>query len=52
MIKIHLTSVFVDDQEKALKFYTDVLGFVKVTDMPVGQHRFLTVASPQEPHGT
>lgn len=52
MIKIHLTSVFVDDQEKALEFYTNTLGFVKETDIPVGEHRFLTVVSPQQPDGT
>jgi catechol 2,3-dioxygenase-like lactoylglutathione lyase family enzyme len=52
MIKIHLTSVFVDDQEKALDFYTNTLGFVKETDIPVGEHRFLTVVSPQQPDGT
>ncbi|MEV5353222.1 VOC family protein [Streptomyces sp. NPDC052693] len=52
-MKIHLTSVFVDDQAKALHFYTEVLGFVKKHDVPVGeQHRWLTVVSPQEPGGT
>jgi catechol 2,3-dioxygenase-like lactoylglutathione lyase family enzyme len=40
MIKIHLTSVFVDDQDKALKFYTEVLGFVKKNDMPLGAYRW------------
>lgn len=42
-MKIKLTSVMVDDQEKALEFYTDVLGFVKKTDIPVSEHRWLTV---------
>ncbi|SFT91747.1 Catechol 2,3-dioxygenase [Actinopolyspora lacussalsi subsp. righensis] len=51
-MKIHLTSVFVDDQEKALRFYTDVLGFVKKTEVPLGEHRWLTVVSPEEPEGT
>lgn len=45
-IKINLSSVFVDDQAKALKFYTEVLGFVKKTDVPAGAYRWLTVASP------
>ena len=45
-IKINLTSVFVDDQAKALRFYTEVLGFVKKNDMPAGDHRWLTVVSP------
>ena len=44
-------SVLVDDQEKALKFYTDILGFVKKTDMPVGEHRWLTVVSGEELNG-
>ncbi|MET9952510.1 VOC family protein [Streptomyces sp. NPDC006339] len=52
-MKIHLTSVFVDDQEKALRFYTDVLGFVKKHDVPLGEEaRWLTVVSPEEPEGT
>src|SRR3954452_25391473 len=51
-MKIHLTSVFVDDQEKALGFYTDVLGFVKKTEVPLGEHRWLTVVSPEAPDGT
>ncbi|WP_394428132.1 VOC family protein [Streptomyces sp. SGAir0957] len=52
-MKIHLTSIFVDDQAKALAFYTDVLGFVKKHDVPVGeQDRWLTVVSPDEPGGT
>jgi catechol 2,3-dioxygenase-like lactoylglutathione lyase family enzyme len=45
-MKITLTSVMVDDQDKALKFYTDVLGFVKKQDIPMGQYRWLTVVSP------
>jgi catechol 2,3-dioxygenase-like lactoylglutathione lyase family enzyme len=49
MIRIKLTSVFVDDQEKALKFYTDVLGFVKSKDFPVGEFKWLTVVSPGNP---
>lgn len=52
MPRIALTSVFVDDQEKALRFYTDVLGFEKRTDVPVGEHRWLTVGSPDQPGGT
>ncbi|MFD7511837.1 VOC family protein [Streptomyces sp. NPDC059853] len=51
-MRIHLTSVFVDDQEKALRFYTDVLGFVKKTEVPVGDARWLTVVSPEDPDGT
>ncbi|HLU95331.1 MAG TPA: VOC family protein [Thermobifida alba] len=51
-MRIHLTSVFVDDQDKALRFYTEVLGFVKKTEVPLGEDRWLTVVSPQEPDGT
>ncbi|MDX2646272.1 VOC family protein [Streptomyces sp. PA03-1a] len=51
-MRIHLSSVFVDDQEKALRFYTDVLGFVKKHDVPIGTDRWLTVVSPEEPDGT
>ncbi|MEU9065188.1 VOC family protein [Streptomyces sp. NPDC048430] len=51
-MKIHLSSVFVDDQEKALRFYTDVLGFVKKADVPLGADRWLTVVSPEAPDGT
>lgn len=51
-MKIYITSVFVDDQEKALKFYTEILGFVKKIDLPVGEYRWLTVVSPEEPEGT
>jgi catechol 2,3-dioxygenase-like lactoylglutathione lyase family enzyme len=50
-VKIGLTSVLVDDQDKALAFYTDVLGFVKKTEVPMGEHRWLTVVSPHEPDG-
>lgn len=46
-MKIQLTSVFVEDQEKALRFYTDKLGFVKKQDFPVGEYRWLTVVSPE-----
>lgn len=51
-MRIHLASVFVDDQEKALRFYTDVLGFEKREDVPLGEFRWLTVVSPGEPGGT
>src|SRR5436305_10059069 len=51
-MRIKLTSVFVDDQEKALRFYTEVLGFVKKADFSQGTYRWLTVASPEEPEGT
>jgi predicted enzyme related to lactoylglutathione lyase len=51
-MKIKLTSVYVDDQEKALRFYTEALGFVKKTDFSQGPYRWLTVASPEEPEGT
>ncbi|MET7860104.1 VOC family protein [Streptomyces sp. NPDC005318] len=51
-MKIHLSSVFVDDQDKALRFYTDVLGFVKKHDVPLGTNRWLTVVSPEDPDGT
>jgi catechol 2,3-dioxygenase-like lactoylglutathione lyase family enzyme len=50
-VRINLTSVLVDDQDKALAFYTDVLGFVKKTEIPMGEHRWLTVVSPEEPDG-
>jgi catechol 2,3-dioxygenase-like lactoylglutathione lyase family enzyme len=50
-MKINLTSVLVDDQAKALRFYTDVLGFRKKADMPVGEHRWVTVVSPEQPDG-
>ncbi|HYF76616.1 MAG TPA: VOC family protein [Symbiobacteriaceae bacterium] len=51
-MRIYITSVFVDDQDKALKFYTEILGFVKKHDIPLGQARWLTVVSPQDPDGT
>ena len=51
-LKIHLASVFVDDQDKALRFYTDVLGFMKKTDIPLGEFRWLTVVSADDPNGT
>src|SRR5262245_45324085 len=51
-MKIKLTNVFVDDQEKALRFYTEVLGFTKKADFTNGPYRWLTVASPDEPEGT
>jgi catechol 2,3-dioxygenase-like lactoylglutathione lyase family enzyme len=51
-MRINLASVLVDDQEKALRFYTDVLGFVKKHDIPMGEDRWLTVVSPQDPDGT
>jgi predicted enzyme related to lactoylglutathione lyase len=48
-MKIKITSVIVDDQDKALKFYTEILGFVKKTDIPMGEHKWLTVVSPEAP---
>ena len=51
MIKIYVTSVPVDDQEKALNFYTNVLGFIKKKDVPLGEHKWLTVVSPEEQSG-
>jgi predicted enzyme related to lactoylglutathione lyase len=51
-MKIKLTSVYVDDQEKALRFYTEVLGFTRKADVRNGPYRWLTVASPEEPDGT
>jgi catechol 2,3-dioxygenase-like lactoylglutathione lyase family enzyme len=50
-VRINLTSIHVDDQSKALAFYTDVLGFVKKTEVPLGEHRWLTVVSPEDPDG-
>jgi catechol 2,3-dioxygenase-like lactoylglutathione lyase family enzyme len=50
-MRIYLTSVLVDDQEKALRFYTDVLGFVTKSDIPLGGARWLTVVSPDDPQG-
>jgi predicted enzyme related to lactoylglutathione lyase len=51
-MKIKLTSVYVDDQDRALTFYTQVLGFAKKADFKQGSYRWLTVASPEEPDGT
>lgn len=51
-MKIKLTSVPVNDQESALAFYTEKLGFARKTDIPAGEHRWLTVVSPDEPDGT
>jgi catechol 2,3-dioxygenase-like lactoylglutathione lyase family enzyme len=51
-MKIVVTSVLVDDQEKALRFYTEVLGFERKQDVPLGEFRWLTVVSPQDPNGT
>jgi predicted enzyme related to lactoylglutathione lyase len=51
-MKIKLTSVYVDDQEKALRFYTEVLGFAKKADFGQGSFRWLTVTSPEDPDGT
>jgi predicted enzyme related to lactoylglutathione lyase len=51
-MKIKLTSVYVDDQEKALRFYTEVLGFTKKADFSRGPFRWLTVTSPEDPDGT
>ncbi len=50
-MKIKLTSIYVDDQERALRFYTEVLGFAKKADVTQGPYRWLTVASPEEPDG-
>ena len=51
-MKIHLSSIFVDDQDKALRFYTEVLGFEKKTEIPLGEARWLTVVSAEAPNGT
>jgi predicted enzyme related to lactoylglutathione lyase len=51
-MKIKVTTIFVNDQDKALRFYTEVLGFTKKTDFSQGPFRWLTVASPEEPEGT
>jgi catechol 2,3-dioxygenase-like lactoylglutathione lyase family enzyme len=50
-MRINLASIHVDDQAKALAFYTDVLGFVPKNDIPLGEHRWLTVVSPEDPDG-
>jgi catechol 2,3-dioxygenase-like lactoylglutathione lyase family enzyme len=51
-MKIVVTNVFVDDQDKALRFYTKVLGFIKKTEVPLGKDRWLTVVAPDDPDGT
>ena len=51
-MKIYITSVMVDDQDKALEFYTKTLGFVKKTEIPMGEYKWLTVVGPNEPDGT
>ena len=51
-MRIYVTSVLVDDQDKALRFYTEVLGFEKKTDIPLGEAKWLTVVSPDAPDGT
>ena len=50
-MRIHLTSVFVSDQDEALAFYTEKLGFIKKNDLPLGEYRWLTVVSPEAPDG-
>ncbi|WP_445150842.1 VOC family protein [Baekduia sp. Peel2402] len=50
-MRINVTSVLVDDQDKALRFYTEVLGFEKRAEVPLGEHRWLTVVSPEQPDG-
>lgn len=50
-MRIHLSSILVDDQDKALRFYTEVLGFTKKVEVPLGAHRWLTVVSPEDPDG-
>jgi catechol 2,3-dioxygenase-like lactoylglutathione lyase family enzyme len=51
-VRINLTSVLVDDQDKALRFYTEVLGFTQKHDVPMGEHRWITVVSSEDPDGT
>ena len=51
-MRIHLTSVFVDDQRKALRFYTETLGFQVKHDIPLGEHAWITVVSKEDPDGT
>lgn len=51
-MRINMTSVLVDDQDKALKFYTEILGFTTKHDIPMGEHRWITVVSPEDPTGT
>jgi catechol 2,3-dioxygenase-like lactoylglutathione lyase family enzyme len=50
-MRINVVSVMVDDQDKALRFYTEVLGFQPKTEVPLGEHRWLTVVSPEDPDG-
>jgi catechol 2,3-dioxygenase-like lactoylglutathione lyase family enzyme len=50
-MRIVVSSIFVDDQDKALQFYTNHLGFVKKTEIPLGEHRWLTVVGPDDPEG-
>lgn len=52
MMKVIVTSIFVQDQDKALKFYTETLGFVKKHDIPVGEHRWIALVSPEDQEGT
>lgn len=51
-MRINLASVLVDDQAKALRFYTEVLGFIEKSNVPLGEHRWITVVSPEDPDGT
>ena len=51
-MRIQLTNIFVDDQERAHRFYTEILGFITKHDIPLGENRWLTVASPEDPEGT
>ena len=51
-MRINLASVLVDDQEKALRFYTEVFGFTEKVNVPLGEHRWMTVVSPEDPGGT
>ncbi len=51
-MRVNLASVLVDDQDKALRFYTEVLGFAEKANVPVGEHRWITVVSPEDPDGT
>jgi len=51
-MRIRVTSLLVDDQDRALRFYTEILGFVPKDDIPLGEYRWLSVVSPQQPDGT
>jgi catechol 2,3-dioxygenase-like lactoylglutathione lyase family enzyme len=51
-MRIHLTSIYVDDQDKALSFYTEILGFAKRDDFPVGDYRWITLVSREDANGT